>query len=117
MWRKYNDESVSEVTDISQIFDQDPSDRPPTPYFLVYVKDELKDQLVDPVCRDVPPLPQPSSPTPQQSHYENPDAIMGNAGDEYAIAVTDDAEYGKGTTTVAIGDWYTADNTRKQMAW
>ena len=26
---------------------------PPTPYYLVYVKNELKDVLIDPVCRHV----------------------------------------------------------------
>lgn len=115
MWRKYNDESVSAVTDVSQIFDQDPSDRPPTPYFLVYVKDELKDQLVNPVCRDVLPQQQPSPP-PQQPQYDTSDAVMNDAGNDYPMTVTDAVEDGQGTT-VAIGDWYKADNAGKQIEW
>ncbi|KAL9027046.1 MAG: hypothetical protein Q9196_004378 [Gyalolechia fulgens] len=109
MWRKYNDESVSAVTDISQIFDQDPSERPPTPYFLVYVKDELKDQLVSPLCRDVPPQQQPSQ-------YDTSDAVMNDAGNDYPMTVTDAVEDGQGTTS-AIGDWYKADKPGKQMEW
>lgn len=53
IWRKYNDEKVSEVHDIDEIFKQDSGVRPPTPYFLVYVKDDIKERLVDPVCRDI----------------------------------------------------------------
>lgn len=53
IWRKYNDEKVTEVRDMDEIFKQDSGVRPPTPYFLVYVKDDIKEALVDPVCRDV----------------------------------------------------------------
>lgn len=52
-WRKYNDGYVTEVKDTREIFDRDPADRPATPYFLVYVKDELKHMLVNSVCRDI----------------------------------------------------------------
>lgn len=53
LWRKYNDGYVTEIKDIKEIFEQEPGDRPATPYFLVYVKDESKEDLVDSVCRDV----------------------------------------------------------------
>jgi len=53
IWRKYNDEKVTEVTDTTEIFDAHPGERPPTAYFIVYVKDDLKEELVDPVCRNV----------------------------------------------------------------
>ena len=53
MWRKYNDGYVTEVKNLDEIYVQEPGPRPATPYFLVYVKDNLKDQLVDAVCRDV----------------------------------------------------------------
>ena len=54
IWRKYNDGYVTEVKDVKEIFERDPETRPSTPYFLVYIKDNLKDVLVDPVCRDIP---------------------------------------------------------------
>ena len=52
IWRKYNDEYVEEVKDTNEIFQQELTDRPATSYFVVYVKDELKDRLVNPVCRE-----------------------------------------------------------------
>lgn len=53
IWRKYNDEKITEVKDTKEIFEANKGPRPPTPYYLVYVKDESKESLVDPVCRDV----------------------------------------------------------------
>ena len=53
LWRKYNDGYVTEIKDTKEIFEQEPGDRPATPYFLVYVKDESKEDLVDSVCRDI----------------------------------------------------------------
>ena len=58
MWRKYNDGYVTEIADTSEIFVQEPGDRPATPYFLVYIKDEEKEALVDAVCREPVELPQ-----------------------------------------------------------
>ena len=56
-WRKYNDEKVLEVVDTREIFEAPKPPRPPTPYYLVYVKDSIAEDLVDPVCRDVVDLP------------------------------------------------------------
>ncbi|MCJ1378028.1 ubiquitin-specific protease ubp2 [Xylographa soralifera] len=53
MWRKYNDGYVTEVTEPKIIFEAEQSTRPATPYFLVYVRDDLKSDLVESVCRDV----------------------------------------------------------------
>lgn len=53
LWRNYNDGYVTEIKDTKEIFEQEPGDRPATPYFLVYVKDESKEDLVDSVCRDI----------------------------------------------------------------
>ena len=53
IWRKYNDEKITEVTDTKEIFEAPGTNRPPTPYYVVYVKDNEKELLVDPVCRDV----------------------------------------------------------------
>ena len=44
---------MTEIKDTKEIFEQEPGDRPATPYFLVYVKDESKEDLVDSVCRVV----------------------------------------------------------------
>ncbi|KAI9757658.1 MAG: ubiquitin-specific protease ubp2 [Chaenotheca gracillima] len=52
IWRKYNDEYVTEVSDVSEVFEQDPH-YPATPYFLIYVREDLKEELVSPVLRDV----------------------------------------------------------------
>ncbi|KAA6408891.1 MAG: hypothetical protein FRX48_07235 [Lasallia pustulata] len=65
IWRKYNDGYVTEVKDTREIFDRDPADRPATPYFLVYVRDDLKHMLVDSVCRDIVETPQ------QQQHQQS----------------------------------------------
>jgi ubiquitin carboxyl-terminal hydrolase 25/28 len=58
IWRKYNDEYVTEVKNLDEIFRNTGSSNPPTPYFLVYINERMKDRLVDPVCRDiVQPMP------------------------------------------------------------
>ncbi|KAL8713864.1 MAG: hypothetical protein Q9220_002009 [cf. Caloplaca sp. 1 TL-2023] len=98
VWRKYNDESVSAVTDVSQIFDQEAGDRPPTPYFLVYVRDELKDELVDPVCRNIP-----------EQEPETSDAVMNDVIDDDPQLFSN----AQGATTVQ-GTWFSSDNVSSQ---
>ncbi|KAI4097115.1 MAG: hypothetical protein LQ344_000524 [Seirophora lacunosa] len=110
VWRKYNDESVSAVTDLSQIFDQDPSDRPPTPYFLVYVKDDLADRLVDPVCRNVPEDVRPQ-PGPEPS-----DTLMNDVVVDDNTALTGHEDGGQGAMA-ATGGWLKADNKGQKVAW
>jgi len=56
IWRKYNDGYVTEVKNREEIFEQE-AYNPATPYFLVYVKDEAKDELVEPVCRHLAEAP------------------------------------------------------------
>ncbi len=74
IWRKYNDEKITEVTDTKEIFEAPGTNRPPTPYYVVYVKDEEKELLVDPVCRDViEPLPIQQ---PQDTEMEDYTDIM-----------------------------------------
>ena len=66
IWRKYNDNYVTEVKDLDEIFMNNDRQNPPTPYFLVYVNDSMKERLVDPVCREVvenQPEPQPVADT------------------------------------------------------
>jgi ubiquitin carboxyl-terminal hydrolase 25/28 len=57
VWRKYNDEYVTEVQNLDEIFKNTDTNNPPTPYFLVYINDTMRDRLVDPVCRDIPDWP------------------------------------------------------------
>ncbi|KAJ5482876.1 hypothetical protein N7539_006322 [Penicillium diatomitis] len=53
IWRKYNDEYVTEVQNEDEIFGNTDTDNPPTPYFLVYIRDSMENRLVDPVWRDI----------------------------------------------------------------
>ena len=55
LWRKYNDGYVTEVK-AEEVFAQDNSPNPATPYFLVYVKDDRKEELVNCVYRR--PMPE-----------------------------------------------------------
>ncbi|KAL8900847.1 MAG: hypothetical protein Q9192_000852 [Flavoplaca navasiana] len=87
LWREYNDETVAMVTDTSQIFDEDKNPgKPATPYFLVYVRDDLKDELVDPVCRDIPDEP------------ETQTAVMNDVPDHFGEAYGAPLQDGQGTT-------------------
>lgn len=54
VWRKYNDNEITEVKDKAEIFQKPNRANPPTPYFLVYVNAAMKDRLVEPVCREIP---------------------------------------------------------------
>jgi ubiquitin carboxyl-terminal hydrolase 25/28 len=101
IWRKYNDEYVTEVLNVDEIFKNDSTNNPPTPYFLVYVNDSMKDRLANPVCRvisdNMSVLPdlqqtttmegvQPTSPAPdvnmEPPSYEEASAINGTPGTE-----------------------------------
>ena len=62
-WRKYNDEYVTEVQNLDEIFSNRNEQNPPTPYFLVYINEQMKDRLVDPVCRDIIEVPQATETT------------------------------------------------------
>lgn len=57
IWRKYNDGYVTEIKDTTEIFVQESTNRPATSYFLVYVKDDLKEKLVNPICREISNTP------------------------------------------------------------
>jgi ubiquitin carboxyl-terminal hydrolase 25/28 len=53
IWRKYNDNEITEVQNTAEIFENQGRVNPPTPYFLVYVNAAMKDRLVEPVCREI----------------------------------------------------------------
>ncbi len=96
IWRKYNDGYVTELKDTKEIFEQELSERPATSYFVVYVKDELKDQLVNPVCRDIvePPL------ETQDAVME--DAVAGHATDQPGVTDLNRAEPSKAGTSIQV---------------
>lgn len=80
IWRKYNDEKITEVKDTKEIFEAPGTTRPPTPYYLVYVKDEAKEELVDPVCRDITdPPPEEIQETVMEDYT---DIVMPNVASE-----------------------------------
>ncbi|ODQ66689.1 cysteine proteinase [Nadsonia fulvescens var. elongata DSM 6958] len=54
-WRKYNDEKI-DIVDRQEVFDVDMNRKPvPTPYYLVFVKEDLVDEFIAPLCRVVEP--------------------------------------------------------------
>ncbi|KAK2865220.1 hypothetical protein FQN49_003796 [Arthroderma sp. PD_2] len=76
IWRKYNDTEVTEVHSTAEIFSDRNMQNPPTPYFLVYLNDRLKDRLAKPVCRHVeeppaPPAPAAASTKPSHAHGDS----------------------------------------------
>jgi hypothetical protein len=93
MWLKYNDTRVEEVKDTNEIFRR-PSEAefrqwngPSNPYYLVYVRDEDKDKLVESVCRDM------KVPVDLQQDIEMGDvteatngADLGNAQSEHSVS-------------------------------
>ncbi len=98
-WRKYNDGYVTEVKDTKEIFEQESSNRPATSYFVVYVKDELKDQLVNPVCRDIVEQPLESQDTVME------DAAVDPTTDQLGVTNTDGVAPGRlDTSTQTLPD-------------
>lgn len=58
IWRQYNDEHVSEVTKLEDIFEAKTWNQG-TPTYAVYVKDDLKEAIVQPVRREPEKAPTP----------------------------------------------------------
>lgn len=142
VWRKYNDEYVTEVQDLSEIFGNSDRPNPPTPYFLVYVHDGIKTRLVDPVQRLVrqeepPPLPArdegPSDSKPDTAAVGaptsedidmNPPAYDEVMADKDASGTDYIAEKGKGTavsestrTDVSGGTWTANQTDSRDVQW
>lgn len=82
IWRKYNDNYVTEVTDpTTEIFGKQPGDRPATPMFFVYVKQDQASDLVEVVRRDLPPEATTSAATSgTDAVLLDSDTIMVDAG-------------------------------------
>lgn len=82
IWREYNDERVSIVEDRKRIFEPTGG---ATPYYLVYVRDEDKDDLVDAVCRDITEQP--------PTRDEGPPAYTDEDMDDEAIDMPNGAHH------------------------
>ncbi|KAI5291155.1 hypothetical protein KEM54_006103 [Ascosphaera aggregata] len=100
IWRKYNDDYVTEVADVSEIYNEDPRGIA-SPYFVVYIKDDTKHTLVQPVVRDITPLrdtahsasadnSMPSTEPPGASSSRNPSG--NSSGNKPILASTDSAD-------------------------
>lgn len=79
VWRKYNDNEITEVHDPAEVLGRPTnssgasSSNPPTPYFVVYVNDALKERLVQPVCREVAvPVPPPPAASGKEEEESRP---------------------------------------------
>lgn len=53
VFRKYNDGYVTEVSNVAEVFTHDSNNNPPTPYFLVFVKEEECTTLMEAVRREI----------------------------------------------------------------
>ncbi|KAL4990445.1 hypothetical protein BDW68DRAFT_154250 [Aspergillus falconensis] len=80
IWRKYNDTYVTEVSDLDEIFKSQDRDNPPTPYFLVYVHDGLKERLVSPVAREIVETIPKSAPEPSSSDATAMEGVIPSRG-------------------------------------
>lgn len=54
IWRKFNDANVTELADDSEIFKKNDAIKDGGAAFVVYVRDDLKDEMVDPLYREAP---------------------------------------------------------------
>lgn len=87
---------MTEIKDTKEIFEQEPGDRPATPYFLVYVKDESKEDLVDSVCRNVvEPPPEEQQDTVMEGYSQAQESQT--SGTTYR-PITSSTEYGVAET-------------------
>ena len=101
VWRKYNDNYVTEVHDTAEIFggkDQDQRN-PPTPYFVVYVHDRMRERVAEPVCRRVAEQPdqprnQPAMPTAPPTPPPRPSATRIHTAPEVEMAEVNHASGG-----------------------
>ena len=71
IWRKYNDELVTEVHNLDDIFGKDHADRPTNAAFAVYIKEELVHDLVQSVCRN-PTVEEAEAASPRPNNQFRP---------------------------------------------
>lgn len=86
VWRKYNDNDVTEVQNSAEIFENSDQPSPPTPYFLVYVNDTMKDRLVEAVCRQIVEAPHVSHVENHSTHITSSDPMATSDRDTVTTA-------------------------------
>lgn len=88
MWRDYNDENVIQHTKPDEILNADPARdwKHGTPTYVVYVRDDIKDDYVEPLCRrpeeaieeEAPPLIEGTQPDVHMTGDDNAKVPMDN---------------------------------------
>ena len=52
IWRKYNDDKIDIIDNPKiTIFQEPTGSRPPTPNYVIYIQDDIKEKIVEPLCR------------------------------------------------------------------
>ncbi|KJX94272.1 ubiquitin carboxyl-terminal hydrolase like protein [Zymoseptoria brevis] len=69
IWRKYNDEKVEEYSNVNEILEAKTWEHG-TPTYAVYVQDQGKLDIIQPVCRAPEALPAPPEQAPEQAQLQ-----------------------------------------------
>ena len=106
VWRKYNDEYVTEVKDLKEIFDHAVATGAATPYYLVYVRADRAKELAESVCRqdDRPPVDsnEKGQGTSAQSGAEHPPEVEMTEPEGMTRMQEDPDEAGTHTSSFSI---------------
>jgi ubiquitin carboxyl-terminal hydrolase 25/28 len=86
IWRSYNDEKVEQVKEVKDILNAETWQQG-TPTYAVYVRDDTKEQYVEPLCRDVEEVADEPMPDAASAYEAVPDASA--PWDSTATAVSD----------------------------
>jgi ubiquitin carboxyl-terminal hydrolase 25/28 len=103
IWRSYNDEKVEQVKKVDDILNAETWQQG-TPTYAVYVRDDTKEQYVEPLCRDVEEVADEPMPDAASSYEAVPDASA--PWDPTTTAVSD---------IKVEGDWI--DEPVKEISW
>lgn len=87
LWRKYNDDRVSVVTNRNEIFGKPTQENwgpPPNPYLLIYIRADKVEELAQTVMRDIvfPPPDQPPPVPARNQMSAMPPMLSGGQGDD-----------------------------------
>ncbi|CAD0082360.1 unnamed protein product, partial [Aureobasidium vineae] len=104
IWRKYNDEHVEPINTLDEILNAETWQHG-TPTYAVYVRDDTKEQYVEPLCRDVEEVADEPMPDATTSFQLMPDATP---FDLASTAVSD---------IKVEGDWDKIDEPVKEINW
>jgi len=106
-WRKYNDGYVTLVSDHKEVYDKDPLEsRPATPYFLVYIRGDMEEQLADAVYR------RPDEPPPYTQDTVMEDTFPSVEFDHREYANEERLPNGDKVAPRAVGGWDSHESDR-----